>query len=186
MATPTQQKMSLAEFEAFITRPENSDKIFELINGEIVRVPSNPYVSVIAARIITFLGMYLMQNKIPGYMSAEGGGYIVDGQILAPDAAYSTEFPNSEGFAESPPQLAVEVISNPNSNAEQADLRRKLTHYLNVNVVVWVVDYLMRTVEVYKAGQAVQRFGGDDTIPGGDVIPGLQLPVKDIFPDEEA
>ena len=55
MTLSFQQKPNIQDFEAFTKLPENSEKIFELIDGEIFEVPSNPYVSVIASRIIGFI-----------------------------------------------------------------------------------------------------------------------------------
>jgi len=36
------QAITTAEFETFINLPKNADKLFELIGGEIIDVPSNP------------------------------------------------------------------------------------------------------------------------------------------------
>lgn len=38
-----QPKVTVQDFEAFIELPENSDRLFELIGGEIVEVVSNGY-----------------------------------------------------------------------------------------------------------------------------------------------
>lgn len=51
------------EFEAFISQPQNSDRLFELINGEIVeKVPTQEH-GVIAANITTDFKIYSRQNK---------------------------------------------------------------------------------------------------------------------------
>jgi Uma2 family endonuclease len=44
---------TLPEFEVFIARPENADRLFELINGEIVeKLPTREH-GIIAGNIIT-------------------------------------------------------------------------------------------------------------------------------------
>ena len=179
------KKATLEEFEAFIAQPENLDKRFEYINGEIIEVPSNAYVSAIAAKIIILLGIFLKQSKLPGLLTSEGGGYIIDGQPFAPDVAYVHHVPSNKGFEKNPPLLAVEVISDPHSNGEQSDLRRKMQHYMNANVQVWVVDYVSRTVEVHIPGETMQVYHEESRVPGGDLLPGFELPVKDIFPETE-
>ena len=121
MAIELRQKATLEEFEAFITRPENLDKRFEYISGEIVEVPSNGYVSIIAAQIIILIGMFLKQSNLPGYVTGEGGSFIVDGHVLAPDVAYMLQLPANQGtstrlpyFMPNPPDL----IFDPQSHSE--------------------------------------------------------------------
>ncbi|MEL6151713.1 MAG: hypothetical protein AAGK74_02350 [Chloroflexota bacterium] len=41
--------MTVAQFDAFVLRPENHDRMFEFIGGEIVEVPCNPHVSCVGA-----------------------------------------------------------------------------------------------------------------------------------------
>jgi Uma2 family endonuclease len=183
MALSSRHKTTIADFEAFVNLPENADARFELINGEIIDVPSNPLASVIAMRIVGFIFMFLQKGKADGHVSGEGGGFIIDGQVFAPDVAYMRDLPTNKGFENQPPLLAVEVISDPNNGNEQIDLRRKLAHYRNAGVVAWVVDYIARKVEVHLPDNTVSLYDDTMTIPGGDVLPGFELPVKDIFPN---
>lgn len=186
MAAETREKVTQAAFEAFVNLPENSERRFEWLDGEIIDVPSNPFVSVIAARIIVFIVTYLMQNALKGHVTAPDGGYIIDGQVFAPDVAYIDTLPTRKGYEPKPPLLAVEVISDPTNGQEQTDLRRKLVHYMRAGVVVWVVDYLAQQVEVHMPGQPVTVIGAGGTLSGGDVLPGFDLAVSDIFPKAEA
>ena len=177
-------KVTLDEFSRFTQLPENAEKRFELLESEIIEVPSNPFVSVIAARIITLLGMYLMQNDLGGYITGEGGGYIIDGHVFAPDVAYVRDMPMNKGYETTPPMLAVEVLSDPHSNIEQTDLRRKLVHYLRARVVVWIVDYVARQVEIHRPDRNVQVLGENDRLMDEDIFPSLILPVRDVFPKQ--
>lgn len=186
MIAPGVQQVTQADFEAFIALPENRERTFEFINGEIVEVPSNPFVSVIAGLILYAIRRWLEQTGRPGYVTGAGGGYIVDGQVFAPDVAYIPTLPSSQGFEPNPPELAVEVISDPHNNVEQTDLRRKLASYRRAGVVVWVVDYVARTVEAHHPQAGVQLVRVDGTLSGGDVLPGFSVPVNDIFPEAPA
>ena len=185
MAAETREKVTQAAFESFVNLPQNSERRFEWLDGEIVEVLSNPFVSVIAARIIVFISMYLMQNALKGHVSAPDGGYIIDGQIFAPDVAYIDTLPTSHGYEPKPPLLAVEVISDPANSQEQTDLRRKLVHYMRAGVVVWVVDYVARQVEIHVQGQPVTVIGAGGRLDGGEVLPGFDLAVIDIFPQAD-
>ncbi len=42
----------------------------------------------IAGRIIIFIGMYLMQNNLEDHVPSADGGYIIQGNVYAPDVAY--------------------------------------------------------------------------------------------------
>ena len=185
MALFFQQKATIQDFEAFTKLPENSEKIFELIDGEILEVPSNPYVSVIASRIITFILNYLLKNKAEGHVTGEGGGFVIDGHIFAPDVAYIQKLPTNKGYETIPPLLAVEVISDPHSNTEQSDLRRKMVHYMQAGVVVWVVGDVARHVEVHIPEKSVALFHEEDLLIVEDILPGFKLAVKDIFPNKK-
>lgn len=185
MVVPAKRDVTRADFDAWVRQAENRDKRFEYLDGEIIEVPSNPYVSVIAARIITFLSLYLLQQQIAGYVTGEGGGFLVDDQVFAPDVAYVTHLPTRKGYELAPPLLAVEVISDPYNNVEQSDLRRKLAHYRRAGVLVWIVDYAAQQVEVHRADGMVQILSVTDTLTGDAILPGLTLPIADIFPKTE-
>src|SRR5262245_55195062 len=78
---------TVAEFDEFVQLPENDDKLFEYIGGEIIEVPSNLSSSIISQRISGEIYIYLKQNDI-GHLSGEGGGYQVSGERYAPDVAF--------------------------------------------------------------------------------------------------
>lgn len=176
--------ITIEEFEKFAQRTENTGKRFELVDGEILEVPSNPFVSVIANLISFYIRLFLKNNDLPGHVTGEGGGFIIDGQVLAPDVAFVRDLPTNKGYEQTPPLLAVEVLSDPTSSTEQTDLRRKLAHYRNAGVIAWVVDYIARTVEVHLPDNTVTVYDEQGTLTGGDALPDFQLAVSEIFPDE--
>ena len=171
------------EFDSFIELPENAERLWEFIAGEIVEVPSNPYVSKIAAKIIILLGIYLMQHKL-GHLTGEAGGYMVAGERYAPDVAFvSYEKQPSlvkEGYNPNPPDLAVEVISS-DSSTERDKLRIKITNYLSVGTIVWVVKPEDKLIEVHEAGKKVRIFREKDTVSGGELLPEFSMKVADVF-----
>ena len=62
-------------------------------------------------------------------------------------------------------------------------MTRKLGEYFKAGVLlVWIVDPRARTVAVYtKAAQEPLILGEADTLDGGDVLPGFQLVLQDLF-----
>ncbi len=179
----TQAKVSLAEYEAYLEH-NDEDRVFELIGGEIVEVPSNPYVSMVAGWILTVLNVFVRENRL-GYVTGADGGYMVNGDVYAPDVGFISlarqEKLVRKGFNPNPPDLAVEVISDPSSSKEQTTLRRKIVNYLAAGTVIWVVDADAETIEVYVSGQRTQIYGVGDTVPGGAVLPGFELDVTAVF-----
>lgn len=122
-----QQPVTVEEFETLINLPENADKLFELIGGEVIDVSSNPYASYIAPKIPGYLFMYLLTHDI-GWTTTEAGGYVVAGEQYAPDVGFVTyvkqQRPAKQGYNPNPPDLAVEVLSS-ESRAENEKLTIK-------------------------------------------------------------
>lgn len=177
------QRYTLEQFEAFVDLPENAEKMFEFIGGEIVEVPSNPFASFIGSIILGKLIDFVLENDL-GYVTGEQGGYMVGGERYAPDVAFISNERQPElatsGYNPNPPDLVVEVVSS-DRNDERDKLRVKITNYLAVGTVVWLVRPDDKRIEVHAPGQQVQTFDETDTITGDDVLPGFELPLSDVF-----
>lgn len=188
MVSQLKQRATLEEFDAFVQRPENVDKLFEFIGGEIVEVPSNPYASKIAGKIFGELYIYLKTNDL-GHLTGEAGGYMVSGERFAPDVAFISYERQPElvgqGYNPNPPELAVEVISDASNAEEQRRLRFKLISYLTAGVIVWVVNTDERLIEVHQSGQPSQELDERDILQAETVLPGFVLAVRDIFPQQK-
>ena len=75
--------------------------------------------------------------------------------------------------------IAVEVLSEGNTPKEMA---RKLKEYFLAGVLlVWFVEPTQRTVTVYTAPDRSTVLTEDQTLEGGDVLPGLALPLRTVF-----
>lgn len=179
------QSVTVEEFDDFADLPENADKLFEFIGGEIVEVPSSSYSSKIASRINGILFMYLLNNDI-GHLTGEQGGYKVSGERYAPDVAFLSYKKQKEidpkGYNRQPPELAVEVVS-PSDTDEK--LRIKIANYQAAGTIVWVVDPKQKRVEVYEPGKPVKIVRGKGILQAEKLLPGFQLAVKDIFPKKQ-
>ena len=77
------------------------------------------------------------------------------------------------------PDVAVEVIS-PTDIAEEVE--KKLDEYLRAGVrLVWVVYLPTRNVWAYKPDGTAKLYRSSDTLSGEDVLPGLAVPVAELF-----
>lgn len=175
------KRYTASEFDEFVDLAENADRLFELIGGEIVEVPSNPYSSKIASRINRYLGAYVDDNDL-GHVTGEAGGYIVAGERYAPDVAFISKERQPDlpqhGYNPNPPNLAVEVVSPTDTDKR---LRIKIANYLAAGTIVWVVYPETQEVEVYHPGMPVKILDTDDVLTADDILPDFKLPIKDMF-----
>lgn len=82
-------------------------------------------------------------------------------------------------FIELAPDLDVEVVS-PSDSAN--DVQAKVREYLDAGVqLIWVVHPVHRTVTVYSADRTAHVLYDDDSLTGGDVLPGFRVRVAEIF-----
>ena len=178
------QRLTADEFDYLTKLPENAERLFELIGGEISEVPSNPFASGISSTIGFFFKLHLREHQIAGHVTGEAGGYMIAGERYAPDVAFISAARQPElareGYNPNPPDFAVEV-DYPSTLASQRKLRTKIASYLAVHTLLWVVYPETKEVEVYAYGQPMRLFGIGDILDGGDVLPGFKLAVKDIF-----
>ena len=82
------------------------------------------------------------------------------------------------------PALCVEVIS-PTDKLEEVD--DKVFEYLSSGVkLVWVVRPRSERIDVYTSSDSVRILNRKDVLTGGDVLPGFELPLAELFPMVEA
>jgi Uma2 family endonuclease len=172
------------EFREIARLPENEGRRLELDEGVIIDMgSSSPTNSVVAMRIGYYLNAFVIPHDA-GFVSGADGGYqLAPRKVRQPDVGFVSKarlpaLGDEFGLA---PDLAVEVVS-PNE-----DVFKKATEYLRAGTrVVWAVYPDERTVYVFRLDEDGSLrslpFGIDDTLEGGEVLPGFALPVRDIFP----
>jgi len=174
------------EFSDIDNAPENVNRILELVEGEIVEKMPSFVPSMIAAEILTAIRVFLKANPL-GYVTGADGGYVLSEEdTFNPDVGYISKerlpvMPERE--APVPPDLAVEVVS-PTDSIKAA--QRKARKYLRYGTrMVWIVYPEDKTVDIClpdeAEGMRIREVGIDGILDGGDVLPGFQLPVRDIF-----
>jgi Uma2 family endonuclease len=183
MAVQPKLRMSVEEFDEWVEQPEQDDKLYEYIGGEIVEVPSNAYASQISMRFVIRMGRFIEEHDL-GHITGEAGGYRIAGDRYAPDVAFVSKARQSQldktGYNQVPPDLAVEV-DFPSTPQSRYQLEIKRWHYQQAGTVVWMVYPEDKTVVEYIPGQPPKIYGIDDTLDGGTVLPGFTLALKDIF-----
>ncbi|HYO89877.1 MAG TPA: Uma2 family endonuclease [Candidatus Limnocylindrales bacterium] len=176
--------ITIDEFEAWEALPANRERSFELVHGEIVEkaMPTELH-GVIVANLIAALWLAIRQlgggrvgaeirNRMPGD----------EHNARQPDVSYYADTTRpivTRGPVRGMPDIAAEVKS---PNDSYKTMREKADYYLaNGSRIVWLIFPEERSVEVHQAGM-LEILGVNDTVDGGDVLPGLALPVRDLFP----
>jgi Uma2 family endonuclease len=176
-------EMPASAFDEFVALPENADRSFELIAGEIIEVVSNGVSSELGAFICGLMAVFARQHKL-GYVTGADGGYRIGTQRYIPDCAFMSKArqakPTPEAYNSLPPDLTVEVLAPSNTPDEIAI---KVDNYLRAGVVVWVVNPDAERVTVHRPDAPPQTYGINDTLDGSSALPGFTLPVRDIFPE---
>lgn len=187
MSTATTSRLMTAEeFCDWVHRPENRDKWFELVRGEVIELP--PPIKIhgyLCANIARILGNYTFQRR-KGYVTCNDSGVILErgpDTVRGPDVAlYEDAARFSElhpKYGEVPPRLAVEVLS-PSDRVKQVN--RKIIDYLKNGVeLVWLIDPEEKTVTVYRRDRGPELIEAEGELTGDGILPGFACKVADFF-----
>ena len=159
---------------------------YELYEGVPRPVAAAPDVSAIAATVVALVWNYVDEHGLGVVMGADASFRLARNPdiLYLPDAAFvrAERIVSDDDLAypfEGAPDLAVEVRSLGDSAAE---LDHKMRQYLDAGTSLgWAIDPVARTVSVYRPGRPVDVLRETDVLDGGDVLPGLQIPVVRIF-----
>ena len=180
------------------TKPEllTADDLLRLssegVKGELIRGVLHETMSAgvnhgkIVVKLVLLLGAFVMPRNL-GTLLASDTGILLERNpdtVREPDVAFisSEKMPigaDVPGYSEVVPDLVVEVASPSDSHAE---VGRKAEMWLDHGVrLVWVVHPSAHTIDVYQVNGSVIALTEDDTLDGGDVLPGFTCEVRDIF-----
>lgn len=172
--------------DEFAARPEEEGYRLELSRGRLVREPApGPRHGHVAGRLDRALGSFVEEKGL-GLVFVDTAFTLSTREriVRVPDVAYvSAERIPEEGlgdrFWEVAPDLAVEVVSPSNRVSE---MQQKGLDYLDAGSrMIWIVDPAERTVTVYRSRSDIRILDHDDVLEGDDVLPGLRLPIAELF-----
>jgi Uma2 family endonuclease len=164
---------------------DRENRLFELVDGTLVEKVMGFDESIFAVHLAGSLFNYLQTHDLGQLVGADGMMRLFPGLVRIPDTAFISWARCPKGKrrrGEIPtvvPDLVVEVLSKKNTPKE---MERKLDEYFRAGVrLVWYVDPKKRTVRVYTARERSILLREDQTLDGGDVLPGFALSIRDWF-----
>lgn len=174
----------------FAHQAENENVRFELIEGELIRIPPPGFEHGDLVIEIAYCLKDFVKKRDLGRVTAETGYHPPDTRhtLLSPDVAFLSHARSPKAqrskYVPNMPELAVEVMSP--SDTLKA-LRAKAARYLDYGAeIVWIVSPAEQGVEVCRAGLAgdmnTEFIGRDGTLQGDHVLPGFALDLREIFP----
>jgi Uma2 family endonuclease len=182
--------------KAVVSEPMTADELlrlphdghrYELVEGELREMtPAGSRHGRIANTVAFLLTRHVRQHDLGIVYAAETGFQLREDPdtVRAADAAFVTKahIPpegEPEGYWAIAPDLVVEVVS-PSDSASA--VQSKVTDWLEAGCrLVWVVYPDTQTVTEYRSPTEVRMLTADQTLEGGDVLPGFACEVGEIF-----
>ncbi len=157
----------------------------ELIDGVLVEKTVGYMESMLAVEIIYLIKAFLDKHDL-GIVLGEGGTLrILPRQVRLPDVCFIAweRFSNrqlpTEPIPSLVPDLAIEILSKSNTDRE---MQRKLHDYFTAGVrMAWYIDPATRSAKSYVAEDRWVDISETQSLTGGDVLPGFELSLQDLF-----
>lgn len=137
-------------------------------------------------KLLLRLGSFIEQNRL-GMLYPGDTTFVLEGDASSiqtkrrPDLAFVAvdRLQKTKGYIYGPPDLAIEIIS---PSERPNDIRKKLSEYLSFGVQqVWQVYPESREIIVHLPDDTSRTYRADDTLTGGDALPGFEMRVGDVF-----
>jgi Uma2 family endonuclease len=164
---------------------DTENRLCELVDGVLVEKAMGFDESIYAVLLSASLVQYLETRDLGKVIGADGLMRIFPDMVRIPDTAFVSwpRYPKTKRrIGEIPlvvPDLVVEVRSKGNTSKE---MTRKLEEYFRAGVrLVWYVDPRRRTVRVFTARDRSRLLHENDSLDGGEILPGFSLSIGDWF-----
>jgi Uma2 family endonuclease len=180
MATTTRRVATEDDLRAM---PEDGQK-YELVDGQIRVSPAGDRHSFVALNLGMLLAAFVKQHRLGYVMGADAGFRLPSKNVRSPDVSFvaAGRFPNDkppDDWGSLAPDLAVEILSPRDRPRYVMD---KVGEYLEAGVrLVWVIDPKKERAVVYRSLSDVRELGADESLDGGEVVPGFSCRVRDIL-----
>jgi Uma2 family endonuclease len=158
----------------------------ELVKGELVRMaPTGHAHGYIEFNFGGILYAFVRGQKLGRVLGGEVGIYTQrdPDTVRGADVAFISNERlaqvQSQSYLDVAPELIIEIMS---PEDRWSDVMEKLEEYFAIGVqVIWVADPRRQQVYVYRSLTQVERLTVEDVLSGGDLLPGFQVSVAELF-----
>ena len=168
-----------------IEADERENRLCELVDGTLVEKAVGFEESRLAIELAYLVKAFLRQYDLGICVGEAGMMRIAPGLVRIPDLSFISwdRLPGRESpkdpIPDLAPDLAVEVLSEGNTRAE---MTRKVREYFEAGVsLVWLIDPRKRTAHVYTTPEKSTLVRDNQSLDGGDVLPGFVLPLGEFL-----
>ena len=159
--------------------------LFELVDRVLVLKAPGLTQSILSVQVGSAVSTYLHEHDLGPAFSASAMYRLRPGLVRIPDFSYISwdrlprgKVPDVE-IARFVPELVVE-LPRPSNTPEE--MNRKIREWFEAGVrLVWLVRYPDRTAVEYRSPSKVRHITEDNALSGGDVLPGLTVPLRPVF-----
>jgi len=178
-----------ATVEDVVRIEARENRLCELVDGVLVEKAMGFRESLLAVAMSRYLHEFVTTRNLGLVAGSDGMLQLFEGLVRIPDVSF-VAWVNVPGgkVPDNPvpllaPDLAVEVLSRSNTPGE---MKLKRQEYFAAGArLVWMVNMEDRIVSVYTAPEQWHELGEDDSLDGGQVLPGFSLPLRDLFAELE-
>lgn len=167
--------------------PKYGNKPYELIDGTAVRVSfKNPLSGLILSCVTRELGSFIEQHGL-GQLMINVGFALGPRTLYAADLAFINDaklgtMALKDNYVPFAPDLMIKVVAHQDKAQEVQD---RVNAFLSAgSIYVWLIYARSGQVVVYDSQQTAQIYTLQDELSGGDVLPGFEVPVSELFPSE--
>jgi Uma2 family endonuclease len=181
---------------ATLTKPMTADELlampddgwrYELVKGELrMAPPPGSEHGEVTMNLAGSLYQHVKKNNL-GVVYAAQTGFKLESNpdtVRAPNVAFVRiesvqQTGRLPGYRSGSPDLVVEVLS---PSDRVTGVEEKVAEWLEGGArMVWVVSPKLHTVTVYRSLTDIVMLTANDNVDGGDVVPGFQIKVAEIF-----
>ena len=181
-------KASRRKYDPYEDAPD--DKLFEVVNGQVVEKSMSAYQVWIGSVIHAFLSTHCLGHQLGRVVSEMMFDIPSRGNDRKPDVAFvsyalwpkNRPVPSVNAWPVVP-EFAVEVVSPSDSFYKVID---KVHEYFEAGVkLVWLIVSSVEQAYIFTAPDAVTIVNRDGELSGDDVVPGFRLSMDVLFPVSE-
>ncbi len=186
MASVLSKLMTAEEFFDFANRPENRDKHFELVKGEVVKVsrPGDRHGSVCANAAFLLVGYTRVIKR--GHVTTNDTGIVLERDPDTVRGADVALYMEKVRFRQLKikyelrlPKLIVEVLS---PNDRQGRMQKRINEFLAKGVgTAWLLDPDAETLTIFLPNKQPIVLERDDEVTGLKLLPDFRCQVAEFF-----